>query len=265
LTEEQIREQAIRMDTAETNRVQIKPPTIFYPNMTIEDAYKVQDAWIEEKLRRGRKVVGHKVGLTSKVMQAAMSIDEPDFGILLDDMVYEHGAQIKTADFLDPRIEVELAFKLQKDLDPNALSIEKLLEASEYIFPALELIAARSFRVDPETGYKRTVKDTISDNAANAGIILGNKTIPKDVALEWVGAILRKNGVIEESGIAGAVLDHPANGVLWLAQKYTSIGRQLKAGQIVLAGSFTRPVIVGVGDRIVADFNAFGTVECEFV
>jgi len=253
------------MDKAETARVQTKPPTIFHPNMTIEDAYLIQNAWIEKKIKRGKKIVGHKVGLTSKVMQAAMSIDVPDFGILLDDMVFKHSAKIKTADFLDPRIEVEIAFILKEDLNPINLTIQKVIAASEYIVPALELIAARSFRIDPETGYKRTVKDSISDNAANAGIILGEKHIPKNVALEWVGAILKRNGVIEESGIAGAVLNHPANGVIWLAKKYATIGRTLKAGQIVLAGSFTRPVVVKSGDTIEADFNEFGTVKCEFI
>jgi len=265
LTNQQIILQASRMDEAESARRQIKPPTTIHPDMTIEDAYLVQNAWIEKKLKRGRKIVGHKVGLTSKVMQAAMSINEPDFGILLDDMVFEHGASIKTSDFLDPRIEVEIAFQLKEDLDPNNLSIQQVIDSSEFIVPALELIAARSFRVDPETGYKRTVKDSISDNAANAGIVLGEKHIPKDVALEWVGAILRRNGIIEESGMAGAVLNHPANGVIWLAKKYATIGRTLKAGQIVLAGSFTRPVIVKAGDSIEADFNEFGTVKCQFV
>ena len=265
LNAEQIELQALRMDKAEQERLQTKPPTTFHPDMTIDDAYHIQDKWMEIKKARGRKVVGHKVGLTSKVMQAAMSIDEPDFGILLDDMVFEHGATIKVDQFLDPRIEVEIAFVLNRDLTEADSTVAHIIEASERIVPALELIAARSFRLDPETGYKRTVKDTISDNAANAGIILGNTSIPKTVALEWAGAVIRRNNTIEESGIAGAVLNHPSNGVLWLVQKYASIGRQLKAGQIILAGSFTRPVIVSAGDKIVADFNQFGTVECQFI
>lgn len=265
LTDQQIMKQAERMSQAEMGRTQVKPPSVFHPEMTIEDAYLIQNAWIEQKISGGRKIVGHKVGLTSKVMQAAMSIDEPDFGILLDDMVFEHGAHIKTDEFLDPRIEVEIAFQLKEDLVASDLTIQKVIDASEYIVPALELIAARSFRIDPDTKYKRTVKDSISDNAANAGIILGDKHISKDVALEWVGAILKRNGVIEESGIAGAVLNHPANGVIWLAKKYASIGRILKAGQIILAGSFTRPVIVKPGDKIEADFNEFGTVQCTFI
>lgn len=265
LTHQQVKEEAARLHQSEKDRKQIKATTTFYPDMTIEDAYRIQNAWIEKKLSEGKKIIGHKVGLTSKVMQVAMSIDEPDFGILLDDMVFESGSHIKIADFLDPKIEVEIAFKLKKDLDSKNLSIQSVIEHSEFIAPALELLAARTFRTDPDTGYKRTVKDTISDNAANAGIILGKHHIPKDIALEWVGAILKINGVIEESGIAGAVLDHPANGAIWLAKKYADIGRTLKAGQIVLAGSFTRPVVVKAGDTIEADFNNFGKVTCKFI
>jgi len=264
LTTEQIKAEAERLHQAEQKRQQIKPQTTFYPNMTIEDAYQIQNAWIEKKVANGRTIVGHKVGLTSKVMQVVMSIDEPDFGILLDDMVFESGSTVKVADFLDPKIEVEIAFKLKEDLNPNGLTIQKVIDASEFIVPSLELIAARSFRLDPTTNYKRTVKDTISDNAANAGIVLGKTHIPKEANLPWVGAVLRKNGVIEESGIAAAVLDHPANGVIWLAQKYAQIGRTLKAGQIVLAGSFTRPVNVKSGDTIEADFNEYGRVILNF-
>jgi len=265
LTDAQITEQATRLDKAEQNKQQIKPGSAYYPDISIEDAYLIQDAWIQTKIERGRKIVGHKVGLTSRAMQKVMSINESDFGVLLDDMVFTNRAEIKASDFLDPKIEVEVAFKLAKDLDPVSLTIDGVLEASEYIVPSLELIAARSYRKDPESGYTRNVKDTISDNAANAGIIIGNTHISKSADLKWVGAVLRKNGIIEESGIAGAVLEHPANGVIWLAEKYAEIGRILKAGQIILAGSFTRPVSVNKGDEIVADFNEFGTVGCKFV
>lgn len=261
----QIQKQAQRLDQAELDRIQIKPPSSFYPEITIEDAYRIQDEWMKIKLVRDRKVVGHKVGLTSKVMQRAMSINESDFGVLLDDMVFQDGDDLKTSDFLDPRIEVEIAFLLDKDLDPDRLSIDNVIASSASILPAMELIAARSFRVDPDTGYKRNVKDTIADNAANAGIILGSSSIPKSVDLSWVCAVIRKNGEIEESGVAGAVLEHPANGVIWLAKKYAEIGRTLKDGQIVLAGSFTRPIVVKAGDSIEADFNNYGKVRCQFI
>ncbi len=265
LSSEEISAQAQRLDQAEQDRIQVKPPTVYHPDMTIDDAYHIQDAWIERKLARGRQIVGHKVGLTSKVMQEAMAINESDFGILLDDMIFADGAEIRAADFTDPRIEVEIAFRLAHDLDPAGLDIQAVIAASAAIVPSLELIAARSYRVDPETGYRRTVKDTISDNAANAGIITGSQSIPKDADIPWVSAVIKKNGVIEESGVAAAVLNHPANAVIWLAQKYAEINRTLKAGQIILAGSFTRPIKVEAGDHIIADFNQYGTVSCRFV
>jgi len=265
LTDDQIAKEAKRLFDAEINRSQIKPGSTFFPEITIEDAYLIQEKWVDFKIKQGRKVVGHKVGLTSKVMQVVMNIDEPDFGILLDDMVFQDQSEIKVNQFLDPRIEVEIAFVLGKDLDPENLSIEKVIESSSSIHGALELIAARSFRKDPATGYTRTVKDTISDNAANAGIIVSKNSIPKDADLSWIGAVVRKNGEIEESGIAGAVLEHPANGVIWLAKKYAAIGRQLKAGEVILSGSFTRPLIVQAGDEIKADFNQFGSVSCKFI
>lgn len=264
LSEDQINAEARRILDSEQGRVQISATTQFYPDMTIEDAYHIQDAGINLKMASGRKVIGHKVGLTSRVMQRVMSIDEPDFGVLLDDMDFKSGSTILAANFLDPRIEVELAFVLSKDLDPNGLTIGGVLDATDYIVPALELIAARSHRLDPETGYKRTVRDTISDNAANAGIILGDTRIPKDANLSWIPSMLYRNGIIEQSGVSGAVLEHPAKSLIWLAQKYAEFGRVLRAGQVILAGSFTAPVVVAAGDEIVADFNDFGKVTCHF-
>ncbi|MBG6132454.1 2-oxo-hept-3-ene-1,7-dioate hydratase [Aquimarina sp. EL_43] len=266
LTSLQIKEEANRLHDSEKNKKQVVATTNYFPEMDINDAYQIQEEWVNIKKKEGRKVVGYKIGLTSKVMQVAMNINEPDYGTLLDDMVYENGCEIKTSDFLDPRIEVELAFVLKKPLFGDTLTIEDVLDATDYVVPVLELIAARTYRVDPKTNYVRTVKDTISDNAANAGIILGNTRInPRDIDLRWVGALLYKNGTIEESGVAAAVLDHPAKGVIWLAKKYAKHNITLDAGQIILAGSFTRPVIVKAGDTITADYNSLGKITCNFM
>ena len=264
LSDLQIKEEAVRLDQSEITRKQIKATTSFYPDMTIEDAYRIQDAWMQTKAERGKKVIGHKVGLTSRVMQRVMSINEPDFGVLLDDMYFENGSEIETGIFLDPRIEVELAFILSEDIRPDVKEISEILDATEKIVPALELIAARTFRVDPESGYKRTVRDTISDNAANAGVILGDIEVPKDETLSWVPCMMYNNGIIEQSGVSGAILGHPAKSLIWLANKYSEFNRQLKKGDIVLAGSFTAPIIVKQGDEIIADFNQFGKVSCSF-
>lgn len=258
-------EEAQRLHQAEKNRQQIQATTLRYPDMTINDAYAIQSAWMDIKKSEGRTVAGYKIGLTSRAMQKAMNIDEPDYGTLLDDMVFEEGSEIDASAFLDPRIEVELAFFLKKPLFGEDLTTKDVLNATDYIVPALELIAARTFRVDPETNYKRNVKDTISDNAANAGVILGDTRIkPDSVDLRWIGAMMFRNDIIEESGVSGAVLNHPANGIAWLAKRYARHGISLEPGQIILAGSFTRPVIVRKGDTFKVEYGDLGTISCYF-
>ena len=201
-------------------------------------------------------------------MQQNMQISTPDSGFLTDAMefyAFDGPAVIPAEDHLDAKIEVELAFRLSKDLDSLDVELADVLEATEYVVPALELIAARSFRADPSTGRRRTVVDTIADNAANAGIIVGGRKIgPSEVDLRWVGALLGRNGEIEESGVAAAVLNHPANGIVWLARRYAEQGMALRAGDIVLAGSFTRPVDARAGDHFSVDYGPLGVVEVDF-
>ena len=266
LSSEEISAAAAALDDAEQRRVQIRSVSLTYPQMDIEDAYAIQQAWIDRKLARGRQVLGRKIGLTSRAMQQAMQIDEPDFGTLLDDMLFDDGADIEAAQFTDPRVEVEIAFVLGARLSGERLTIVDVLNATEYVVPAIELIAARSHRIDPETGQARGVLDTISDNAANAGIVMGGRPVQPDaVDLRRVGALLYKNGVIEESGVSAAVLNHPANGVLWLARRFAEHGINLEAGEVILSGSFTRPVAVAAGDVIQVDFGELGVISNRFV
>lgn len=265
LTREQVRAAVLELDTAERERRQIRPTSVTYPGMTVDDAYAVQAAWVQLKVDAGRRIVGRKVGLTSRAMQEAMQIDEPDFGTLLDDMIFDDGARLEAGSFLDPRIEVELAFVLGQTLDGAEVTLDDVLEATDYVTPALEIIAARSFRVDPQTRAPRTVVDTISDNAANAGVIVGGRRLrPNELDLRWVSALLYRNGIIEETGVAAGVLDHPGNGVVWLARKFAEHGVSLTRGEIVLAGSFTRPVSVRAGDQFVADYGPLGEIRCNF-
>ena len=265
LTAEQVREAARQLHEAEQDGVQIRPTSVVFPGMDVADAYSVQDAWVTMKLAEGRSIGGRKIGLTSRAMQDAMQIDEPDFGTLLDNMFFDDGAEIHAAQFLDPRIEVELAFVLSQPLQGEAVTLFDVLNATDYVVPALEIIAARSFRVDPETGQARSVIDTISDNAASAGIIMGGRPVkPTDVDLRWVGALLYRNGVIEETGVAAGVLNHPANGIVWLARKFAEHDIALEPGQVILAGSFTRPVMVKAGDTIHADYGRLGAISCRF-
>ncbi len=266
LSDAQIQAAAGNLYQAEIDRVQIAAVTKSHPEMTMEDAYAIQSAWMQKKREAGDKTIGYKIGLTSRVMQRVMKIDVPDYGELLESMRFEDGSDIRAADFTDPRIEVELAFVLKERLFGDNISMMDVLNATDYVIPALELIAARSHRVDPESGYTRTVLDTISDNAANAGIIMGGRPIrPNEMDLRWCGAILYKNAVIEETGLAAAVLNHPANGISWIAKRFAPHGIALEPGQVLLSGSFTAPIPVKAGDTIHADYGPLGNISCQFV
>ncbi|WP_027482508.1 2-oxo-hept-4-ene-1,7-dioate hydratase [Deinococcus pimensis] len=266
LSEDQLRSAARRLHDAERERRQIRQLSLEHPGMTFEDAYAVQRAWVDLKLAEGREVRGHKIGLTSRAMQVSSNITEPDSGTLLDDMFFAEGADIPVTRFIVPRVEVELAFVLREELRGPNCTIFDVLAATAYVTPALEIIDARIERVDAATGVTRRVLDTISDNAANAGVVTGGRPVrPHDVDLRWVGALLYRNGVIEETGVAAGVLNHPANGVAWLANRLHGIGVTLLPGQVVLAGSFTRPVDVSAGDTFHADYGPLGAVTCRFV
>lgn len=257
---------AARLHESEKTRVQTRQFSLEHPDMGFEDAYAIQNAWVAMKLAEGRTLKGHKIGLTSKAMQRFSSINEPDYGALLDDMFFQDGGEIPTARFIDPRVEVELAFILKDRLSGPDCTLYDVLNATEYVVPAIEIIDARIERVDRETGRTRKVFDTISDNAANAAIVLGGRPFkPMDVDLRWVSAILYKNGVIEDSGVAAAVLNHPANGPAWLANKLHPHGVTLEPGEVILGGSFTAPVQASAGDTFHIDYGPVGSISVRFV
>lgn len=257
---------ARRLDQAERSREQIGQLSLERPEITLDDAYAIQRAWVEQKIADGRKLVGHKIGLTSRAMQVSSNISEPDYGALLDDMFFDEGTDIPFQRFIVPRVEVELAFILGKPLRGPNCTLFDVLAATDYVIPALEIIDARIQQIDPQTQATRKVFDTISDNAANAGVVLGGKAVrPHDLDLRRVPAILYRNGVIEESGVSAAVLNHPAKGVAWLANKLAAHDVTLEAGQIILGGSFTRPVAARPGDTFHVDYDQLGSIACRFV
>lgn len=257
---------ARRLDQAERSREQIGQLSLERPEITLDDAYAIQRAWVEQKIADGRKLVGHKIGLTSRAMQVSSNISEPDYGALLDDMFFDEGTDIPFQRFIVPRVEVELAFILGKPLRGPNCTLFDVLAATDYVIPALEIIDARIQQVDPQTQATRKVFDTISDNAANAGVVMGGKAVrPHDLDLRRVPAILYRNGVIEESGVSAAVLNHPAKGVAWLANKLAAHDVTLEAGQIILGGSFTRPVAARPGDTFHVDYDQLGSIACRFV
>lgn len=263
---QQIEDAARRIHEAERTHVQIRQLSLEYPGITIEDAYAIQRAWVRVKLAEGRVLKGHKIGLTSRAMQQASQIEEPDYGDLLDDMFFRDGSDIPMSRFVVPRVEVELAFIIGKPLRGPNCTIFDALDATEYVIPAIEIIDARIEQFDRDSKRPRKVMDTISDNAANAGIVLGGRPVkPLDLDLRWVSALLYRNGVIEESGVAAAVLNHPANGVAWLANKFAPYNVTLQPGQVILGGSFTRPVQARAGDSFHVDYGPLGSIACRFV
>ncbi|VCU71655.1 2-hydroxyhexa-2,4-dienoate hydratase [Pigmentiphaga humi] len=265
LDRDTLRSFAQALDTAERNREPIGIFSHSHPGITIDDAYAIQGEWMRIKRANGRTVIGHKIGLTSKAMQDAVGIDEPDYGVLLDDMLEHDGASIDTSRFRQPRLEVELAFILDRPLSGPNCTLFDALDATRYVVPALEILDARLYRTDPVTGAGRKVMDTISDNAANAALVLGARPFrPHEVDLRWIAALLFCNGRISETGVAAGVLGHPALGVAWLANRLAQYGESLAAGEIVLAGSFTRPIDIAKGDVIHADYGPCGSVSCRF-
>jgi 2-oxo-hept-3-ene-1,7-dioate hydratase len=256
---------ARRLDQAEKTRTQIRQFSIEFPGFAIEDAYAIQKRWVALKIAAGRTMRGHKIGLTSKAMQYSSNINEPDYGVLLDDMFFGDGSELPTERFILPRLEVELAFILGKPLRGPGCTIFDVLNAADFVTPALEIIDSRFYMTDPETKATRKVTDTISDNAANAALVLGGRPFkPLEADLRWISALSYRNGVIEESGVAAAVLNHPANGVAWLANKLAPYGEGLEAGEVILGGSFTRPVYARKGDTFHVDYGAFGSISCHF-
>jgi len=259
-------ELAKRHEWARRNVTSIDPVTVDHPELGIDDAYAIQQAWIDLQIADGARLVGRKIGLTSRAMQQQMKIDEPDFGALLDYMIMPSGVELRHADYVDPKLEVEVAFMIGRPLHGESVTVDQVLMATDYIQPALELIDARSHRIHPVTGRARTVVDTIADNAADAGVILGGDQIaPGDVDMRWIGAIFTCNGVVEETGLAAGVLGHPANGIAWVARRLAPYGMGIEPGQLILAGSFTRATATKPGDEFVADYGPLGSVTCSFV
>jgi 2-oxo-hept-3-ene-1,7-dioate hydratase len=247
------------LEKAFKERKQATQLSTTWPGITIEDAYGISTLWANRRMKAGAKLIGHKVGLTSKAMQRSSKIDEPDFGYLFDDMIVPDGGKVKHADYCLPRVEIELAFVLGKRLMGPGIGLTDVMAATEYVVPALELVDARL--QDP-----RKIFDTVSDNAAASGIVMGGRPVrPFDIDLRWVGGLMYVNGEIEETGVAAGVLGHPAMGVAWLANRLGTLGTAMEPGHVVLAGSFTRVVFPKKGDTLHADFGQLGAISMQYV
>lgn len=265
MTPDQITAAARALLKAEATRHQIGLLSLAHSGMTLDDAYAVQAKLIAMKISEGRRQIGWKIGLTSRAMQEQLKIDTPDSGVLLDDMLFADGATIPKNHFIQPRVEAEIAFLMDRDLSGANVTRADVVAATAHVAPALEILDTRILRSDPATGKARIITDTVSDNAANAGIVLGPQRHSVDAHdLRWVGAIVKRDGVVEETGLGAGVLDDPVTGILWLVQRLAAYGQGLKAGDIVLSGSFVRAIEAPPGSRFQADFGTFGSVSINF-
>ncbi|MCB1355276.1 MAG: fumarylacetoacetate hydrolase family protein [Maritimibacter sp.] len=258
LTDAQRKEAVASLLESHRTKVQGERPSAMFPEIEIEDSYAISAMVAEEMQKRGHKIIGHKVGLTSKAMRASSKIDEPDYGYMFDSMLLEDGAIVKHSDFCVPRVEPELTFVLKAPLMGPNVTIVDVLNATDYVIPSIEIIDARV--TEP-----RKIFDTVADNGAGAGIVLGGRPVrPDAVDLRRVGAAFYRNSEIEETGLAVGVLGHPAKAIAWLANKISAYGQSMEPGHLVLSGSFTRPVWAEKGDTLLADFGELGSVAVKF-
>ncbi|MBZ4654794.1 MAG: hydratase/decarboxylase family protein [Peptococcaceae bacterium] len=229
------------------------------PDITIEEAYQIQLINVEEAVKAGKRIVGKKIGLTSVAMQKFLGVNEPDYGHLLDTMVWDEEIPISLSNLLQPKIEAEIAFVLSEDLQGPGVTLTDVLRATAGVIPSFEVIDSRV------KDWKIKIQDTVADNASSAGITLGSQLIPVNrVDLKYVGMVLQKNGQIIETAAGAAVMGHPALAVAWLANKLGSMGIGLKKGEIILSGSLTKAIEVKAGDVFVATFGGLGSVKAVF-
>jgi 2-keto-4-pentenoate hydratase len=250
---------AAQLAQAEATKVGIDPLIVSDPEITVDDAYYIQLENIKKKLEAGQKIVGKKIGLTSVAVQKMLGVDEPDYGHLLDTMVVENGGTIDTKDMLQPKVEGEIAFILKKDLKgPNVTAVD-VIQATDYVVPALEIVDSRI------QDWKISLRDTVSDNASSGLYVLGGKpTKLEDINLELVGMALYQNGEVANTGVGAAALGNPATCVAWLANRLADYDITLKAGEVILSGALSGMVAANPGDNFVARFAHLGQVSVNF-
>lgn len=253
-------EAADRLLAAYASREPIDPLVQTYPDIAVEDSYDIQLRQIQARLEAGAVVRGHKVGLTSAAMQRQLGVDQPDFGHLLDDMMLGEHLPIDTSQYLQPRVEPEVAFVLGAPLQGPGVTVAEALAAVDFVLPALELIDSRV------RDWKIGLLDTIADNASSGGVILGSSPMPVDALdLRLMGATLHRNGILMGTGAGGAVMGHPITSLVWLANTVGPLGTTLEAGHVVLPGSITSMIPVAAGDTVTATFAGLGSVTARFV
>lgn len=258
---EQIQILADELWQARAQATTVEKLTNRYPDLSVADAYAIQLININRRIAGGAVIVGKKIGLTSLAMQNMLGVNEPDYGILLSDMVATEAEPVDTKNLIAPRVEGELAFILKKDIDtaPNATAAS-VLAATEFIVPSFEIIDSAI------VNWKMAIQDTVADNASSAMLVLGKNRIPVSAIkdLTAVHMLFKKNGIVIDEGDSSAVMGHPAEAVAWLANKLHAFGIRLRAGEIILSGSLTKAYAVEAGDVFTAEFADIGTVTAKF-
>lgn len=233
----------------------VAPLSETYPGIDVEDAYAIQRIQLERWTAGGRAVRGHKVGLTSRVMQRQLGVDQPDYGQLLDTMIFGDGETLDPGAFLQPKVEPEIAFVLGRDLAGPGVTVVDAIRAVDFVLPALEIIDSRI------ADWRIGLADTIADNASSGAVVLGTRPVAlADVDLRLAGCVLTVDGQVAATGAGGAVLGNPINALVWLANTVGPLGTTLRAGQVVIPGSLTAAQPVRAGSAVSATFAGLGTV-----
>jgi 2-oxopent-4-enoate hydratase len=252
-------ELADRLWQAEVAGKPIQPLTDSYPDLTVEDAYAIQTVNIQRRVAAGRVVRGHKVGLTSRVMQQLLGVHEPDFGALLDDMFVEEYAAVEARTLLQPRVEAEIAFVMARDLAGPGVTTADVLTATAGVLPAIEIVDSRI------ADWRVQLVDAVADNASSGRVVIGGRLTPVTaVDLRLTGMMFYRNGVPIDSGAGAAAMGNPACCVAWLVNKLGELSSGLRAGDIVLPGALHRMVPARPGDVFHAEFAHLGVATVRF-
>lgn len=244
---------------AAVDRRPVEPLTDRAPNLRVEDAYAIQTRVIERRVAGGARIIGRKIGLTARPMQQLLGVDEPDFGVLLDDMFVEDGDEIGLGTLLQPRVEAELAFVMSHDLAGPGVTTAKALTAIAGALPAIEVVDSRV------ADWRIKLVDTVADNASSGLLVVGGTLHPvADLDLRLIGVVVSRNGEVIDTGAGAAALGNPARCVAWLANKLGSLGAGLRAGDVVLPGAVHKMVPVRPGDVFRAEFSRLGAVTARF-
>ncbi|HCX04416.1 MAG TPA: 2-keto-4-pentenoate hydratase [Clostridiales bacterium] len=261
MKEFQIKEAADKLWEVLETKKPVAPLTELYKLEKLDDAYKIQLENIEKKKKMGKKVIGKKIGLTSKAMQKALGVNEPDYGFLMEDMIFDENTPIVASErLIQPKVEPELAFVLKEELKGPGITIVDVLRATKGIMISFEIIDSRI------KDWKIKLPDTIADNASSGMFVLGSKMISLDqVDLKTIGLVFEKNGEIIDTATSAAVLGNPALAVAWLANKLSEYDISLKKGEIILSGAFVKAQEVKIGDVFTAEMTGLGTVKTKFI